>query len=470
MTLTRWRRTGALLSLALLATGARPAAASEATILADLKAFFATQDPGRRAELAAHAQADSAFRRERVGEWLHRLDLHRPMKPGVAELRVPVGYGQVRTVTLRLPRGYDPRRPWPLIYALHPSGGNGPFFLDYVEKQLLGPRVEEFIVAAPTEYHQTGLDAPPPFTVDHLAILRAVREAVHVDSDRVYALGYSLGGYATWAVACLHADQLAGAVPISSAFSIPPTTDGIWRAMLPNFTHLPVLNVWGAEDTLEVLGVRGPDSLGGIAALNARLVQWSRAMSLPLWKNVEIPGRGHGGAMPPASALRELLAGRRQRYPRQVEHNFRHLHQGSSYWLEAHTWEGEHWGGDLPAYSRRPGESEEQAFGRTVRELLGHLQGEVVGQTLKVLRRHVGEMTVWVGEGMVDWSRPVTVEVGGRKGFSGMLKPDLLVCLSQAARTLDFDRLRWAGIRVDAHGKAGPVTGSTDFPPLLPAG
>jgi hypothetical protein len=50
-----------------------------------------------------------------------------------------------------------------------------------------------------------------------------------------------------------------------------------------------------------------------------------------------------------------------------------------------------------------------------------------------------------------------------------MLKPDLHVCLSQAARTLDFDRLRWAGVRVDPRGKAGPVTGRTAFPSLLPA-
>src|SRR5579885_1118095 len=121
------RLPGALLSLALLAL-ARPAAADEAAILADFRAFFATEDPSRRGELAAHAQADPAFRRDRVREWLHRLGLFRPLKPGLTELRVPVGYGQVRAVTLRLPRGYDPRRPWPLLYALHPSGGNGPFF------------------------------------------------------------------------------------------------------------------------------------------------------------------------------------------------------------------------------------------------------------------------------------------------------------------------------------------------------
>jgi pimeloyl-ACP methyl ester carboxylesterase len=431
-------------ALALLPAAPRAARADEAAVLADLKAFFATADAGRRAALAARIAADPAYRRDRVGEWLHRLDLHAPLPGGARELRVPVGFGQVRTVTLRIPRGYTPARPWPLIYALHPSGGSGPQFISYVEG-LLGEEVEGFVVAAPTGYHQTSLDAPPPFTVDHLAILRAVRQEVHVDSDRVYALGFSLGGYAAWAVACLHADQLAGAVAISSAFSVPPGEDGLWRLMLPNLAHLPVLNVWGAEDTLEVLGTRTLQPVGGIASLNRRLVEWTRGMSLP-WRQIEIPGRGHGGATPPRGPLLAILAGRREHYPRLVEHNFRHLHQGQAYWLEAESWQGERWGADPIAYSRQSGESEDQAFGRAARALLGHLRGEIAGQTIEVDQRHVGEMTVWIGDGMIDWRQPVIVKAGGRQVFAGTLAPDLLVCLSQAARTLDFDRLRWASV------------------------
>jgi poly(3-hydroxybutyrate) depolymerase len=454
---------------------ALPAAADEAAILANLKSFFATADPDRRAALASRIEADPAYSRRRVQEWLHRLDLYRlPAAParsvaavaGPARLRVAVGFGQQREVALRLPRGYDPGRPWPLIYALHPSGGSGPGFIGSVER-LLGDRIEGFVVAAPTAYHQTSLDAPPPFTADHLAILRAVRQAVHVDSDRVYALGYSLGGYAAWAVACLHSDQLAGAVALSSAFSVPPGDDGLWRTMLPNLAHLPVLNVWGSEDTLAVLGTRTLEPVGGIAEMNRRLVEGTRGMSLPL-RNVELPGRGHGGVEPPRAALAALLAARREHAPAAVEHNFRHLHQGHAYWLEAGSWQGGHWGSEPPAYARRPGESDDQAFGRAAGELLGSLSGEIAGQTLAVERRHVGDLTVWIGDGMIDWGKDVTVKVGGRQVFSGRLRPDLLVCLTQAARTFDFDRLRWAGVRVDARLAATPVTGRTAFPALVP--
>jgi hypothetical protein len=100
--------------------------------------------------------------------------------------------------------------------------------------------------------------------------------------------------------------------------------------------------------------------------------------------------------------------------------------------------------------------------------LLGHLRGEIDGQTIRVERRHVGDFTVWLGEGMVDWESPVAIEVDGRQVFEGLLRPDLGVCLAQAARDFDFARLRWAGVRVDARSAAAPVTLHTAFPPLLP--
>jgi hypothetical protein len=87
---------------------------------------------------------------------------------------------------------------------------------------------------------------------------------------------------------------------------------------------------------------------------------------------------------------------------------------------------------------------------------------------LKVETRHVGDFTVWIGDGMVDWSQPVTLVVDGKKLWEGDLDPDLHVCLAQAVRTRDFDRLRWAGLRVSARRDVTVVTGETDFPSLLP--
>ncbi len=80
----------------------------------------------------------------------------------------------------------------------------------------------------------------------------------------------------------------------------------------------------------------------------------------------------------------------------------------------------------------------------------------------------MGDLTVWVGHGQLDWTRPVTIVRDGRTVFEGLLRPDLRVCLEEAARRHDLVRLRWAGLRVAADGMATRVTGDTRFRPLLP--
>jgi len=421
--------------------------------------YLSTVDRSARARLAREVEASSGYDPAKVRGWLHEAWRKVPRAPRVgramlAKLDVPVGLGQSRTVVVRTPRRYTPDRAWPLIYALHESGGMATEFVRYVE-MVLGPAVEDFVVAAPNRYRQTGLDAPPPFTDDHRSVLDAVKAMAHVDSDRVYALGYSLGGYASWSMATTYADRFAGVVAIASTISVPPSADGLWRMTLPGLAHLRVLNVWGGMDTMVVPGLDGRPA-GTIAGLNRRFVEMTRGLDLPI-VNLEVPGRPHNGVVPPRGAVLDILSATRVAYPREVEHVFRHVHQGSAYWIEAHTWAGDSWGDEMPAVVAGAGETDASALRRTLAALLGHVRGEVDGQVLRVERAHVGEMTVWIGDGMVDLEQPVALEVDGRRVFEGTLARDLDLCLSEAARTRDFDRLRWAGLRVGPDGSAKPV-------------
>jgi NADH-quinone oxidoreductase subunit F len=53
-----------------------------------------------------------------------------------------------------------------------------------------------------------------------------------------------------------------------------------------------------------------------------------------------------------------------------------------------------------------------------------------------------GDIVVWFGEKMIDWKRPVTVEVDGRPVFVGVLAQDVGLAIARAAATMDFDALR----------------------------
>jgi hypothetical protein len=364
-------RLGAMLvSTLLFAFAADAGWADEAAILTHLRAAFA--EPDRVPVLASAIAADPAWDRNRLSEWLHRTAPYPTLAPGSHQLEVDVGLGVRRRVAIRLPKGYDASRPWPLVYALHPSGGDGPSFLAWVERQL-GSEAEHFLLAAPTHYRQTGLDAPPPFTRDHPAILAALRQHLHVDADRVYALGYSLGGYATWAVALLHREELAAAIPLAATLTVPPDHPrGLWRDLLPNLGTLPVLTVWGSHDDFPVLGLGGGEVLGGIGELNRKLRGWLAGEPWAItWR--EQPGRGHAEVLPSRRDLLAALAHRRAPWSAPLEHTFRHLHQGAAGWLEARSWEGDAWGHTTPDFPVARGETSAEARARVLRPLLGRL-------------------------------------------------------------------------------------------------
>jgi pimeloyl-ACP methyl ester carboxylesterase len=369
---------------------------------------------------------------------------------------------------LRIPSGYDARRPYPLLYVLHGSRGTGEGIIRYVE-DVLGEEIEQYLVAAPTGYRQTLVRSATPPSNEHLAVLLAVRKAVHVDCDRVFLMGYSRGGHTAWTLAVLHPDEFAGVIAVAGTLTLQDYGD-LFETFLPNIAATRVFACWGENDVMSADYVT-PSADGGIAGLNRELCKLAAGRGLPLtW--YEVPDQGHSDISPPRSDVDKLLSATRERYPRSIRHVFRLPYQGRTAWIEAHAWRGPWWD-DQPLKIRfREGENpgdpkvQRQALVRAIRGRLGELGGEIDGQQLRVYRKKISELTVWVGDGMIDWDQPVSLTVNGRKAFEGTLTPDLFVCLAQAARTYDFNRLRWAGLRFKSGAKTKIVTGDTPFPPL----
>jgi hypothetical protein len=257
-------------------------------------------------------------------------------------------------------------------------------------------------------------------------------------------------------------------MPMASTISIPGDLEGGWRQLSPNFAHLPILHVWGSADSLNVPGFEGRNQFAGtMSSFNEAFSPLIAELSLATVTENRVAGAGHGGARPKPEDQRRLFAAERKRWPKEVQHQFRHLHQGSAYWLEANEWQGEGWfefGRDL---ERQKGESWPQAFGRIYLPLLAELRGEVQGQKIVVATRHVADLTVWLSPELIDLARPIEIELNGKKVFAGKVDPNLAVALDQAALTRDFERLRWAGVRIDAAGNAKIVDAATVFPPLI---
>lgn len=449
------RTSAALAALVLLFTSA--ARADERQILDRLRSYFAADSGPRRAALAREIAADPAFERARVREWLHASAPFEPLPPGRRSITVPLDTGETRTVVLRIPAGYDPARPWPLIYALHGTGGDGESIIAYLE-QVLAARCDEFVIAAPSGYGQHVIDQGGPPSREHLDVLTAVRKAAHIAADRTFVTGYSLGGHTAWTLAVLHADQFAAAIPLAGSLVI-ADVDEFWPDFIPNLANTHVLCCWGERDLANTSGAAASEH-GGIAGMNRRLTRLAQRSNLPVIGH-EVAGKDHGGIVPPPPLLENALAKSRVACPRQVRHTFRRLEQAHCYWLEARAWEGPAWTDEPFKGVLRPGEDPRAALHREIRTRLGRLEGTLDGNRVKLSRKHVDQVVVWLGDtpdSGIDWTQPVTLTAGGRKVFDERVAPDLAVCLAEALRTHDFDRLRWAGLLYEGGQKVRRIT------------
>ena len=447
-----------LAALLWLSPGAPRTPAAQDDPVSLVRAYWTERDNEARSALARRIASHPDYRPSRLRDWLHGGVPFEEMPPGTATMTVESEPGASRQITLILPDGYRRDRAWPLVYALHPSGEPADKWAEQV-RHMLGRRASEIVIASP-EYRRNYIAATPPFVAEHAVVLDAVARRVHVDANRVYAFGYSRGGFAAWYAGVFFADRFAGVIALAAGFDVAPGPDGFWAHLAGNVAHVPVLNAWGEKDPLVIRDL-AENPAGTFAESNRWFTQALRGMDLPV-TNIEVVGGLHNQLMPPGEAIVDILNRRRVVDPRRVGHVFRHLHQASSYWLEGLSWVGDAWSDPWPKPApAQPGESEAAVLARTLEPLLGRLTGARDGQTIRVTSRHIGDLVVWLGERSVNWDQPVAVERDGKVVFSGKLAPDAGLALARAKATMDFERLVFAGIRVDASGEASVVTAAS---------
>lgn len=447
--------------LLMLLSGVSPLRAGEIEILAAIREFFQQPDEAEKTAIAQRIATDSAFQMTKMSEWLHAAGLHEPREPGVHSFSIVLDAGEQRTIHIRIPAGYAPGRAWPLILAYHGTGGTGEDFIPFVEK-LLGESAARYILAAPTNYGQRVVHQGGPPSTEHLELLIAIRRFCHIDSDRVYVTGYSLGGHTAWTLAVIHPDQFAACIPLAGTLVL-PDTERYFPDFLPNMKNTLVAACWGEKDTTDVT-FANQSPQGGIAGINRLLAAEAQRQGVRLLAHEAI-GLGHGGITPPDAFLQQALKERRTHNPRSIRHTFRNLAQASAYWIEPRTWRGPYWGDDAEFKSKlRPNENPQDALAREVRKRLGFLEAIADGQTLMLRRKNVDNLVVWIGDDLIRWDEPLRINHMGKIVWEEPISPDVLLCLSQAQRTWDFDRLRWAGVVVAGGRKPILLRGRSPLP------
>ncbi len=172
------------------------------------------------------------------------------------EKRTITSHGLTIGYRLFVPEGYDPSVSYPLVFAFHGSGERGSDNERHISIHRLAtawadPAVQAehpaFVLApqAPTTTSWTSLSSPDtsPWMPVELAALDALAEVeaeFNIDADRIYIVGLSLGGHATWDIISRLPYRFAAAVPMSGRGFSSEAAD---------LLHLPIWAFTGETDT-----------------------------------------------------------------------------------------------------------------------------------------------------------------------------------------------------------------------------
>ncbi len=351
-------------------------------------------------------------------------------------------------VEVKTPQEFKARTAYPLLIALHGQGGNGKQFLRAVVA-LLGEQSEGFIIAAPTDYNGMWLGASELESAEPNLLLDRLKRSFPIDTDRIYAMGYSIGGHASFLLATFYKDQIAATVSLAGTCAIQMGAECL-DVLLPNIHNTPVLAVYGENDQSKDPTTNKP---AGIAIWNRYIEQQAAKLNLPITM-IELPGVGHGGVIPPKDQLKAYLTTKRAPLSKQVSHRFRYTSQARDGWLRQIKFLGRRWDSQQLIVSPANGETVAEAMAAMLEQKLGYLGGTIDGQTINIDTRKCSRIEVLLNDDLVDLDQPIKIVVDGTVRFEGLAKRSVKTMLEIAKEDWEFQRLFPVRFQIARKGKA----------------
>jgi len=136
---------------------------------------------------------------------------------------------------LFVPKGYEASKKYPLVIVIHGNGwqGNnnsvykGEFYAQHLAKPKIQDATPHFIYVPQCPGGQTWVGSPwekGAYSVDKVrlsdsmtkmtTVLAGLLKEYSIDQDRLYVIGISMGGQATWDLVCRNPKMFAAAVPV----------------------------------------------------------------------------------------------------------------------------------------------------------------------------------------------------------------------------------------------------------------
>lgn len=342
--------------------------------------------------------------------------------------------GRTCECLVMLPPEYDPLGRYPAIITLHADFSTPTTQIDWWcgASNEDGVRYGQagrhgYIVIAP-QWLEDGQSAYGYSAREHACVLAALREAcrhVAIDSDRVFLSGHSIGADAAWDIALSHPDIWAGVVAVA------PQAGRYVNHYWQNAQHVPVYIVAGELDSHR-LAANGMD-------LDRYLGRGFDATY------VEYQGRGHEHFFEEILRIFDWL-GRKQRTwaVKTFECSSMRPWDNFFWWLEFQ---------DAPPRTTVLPNAWPPAGGTRAMSIEGH----VTPSNGVVAKCGGGRVTVNLSPDFVDFSRPVSITVNGRRLFRGQPIPQTRTMLEDLRTRADYQHPFWMTIEGGPLSNAMPV-------------
>lgn len=323
---------------------------------------------------------------------------------------------------LKLPDEYSPGRPYPLLVLL-PDGFQKP---EEMLQQFGDVPTSQGYIVAVLKWYDPLLNTYQYGKPEHmmcLNLIRTLKRTYQVDSDRVFLLGNGGGGSMAIDVAAGHPTMFAGV----SAFNpvlLPWMFGGCGYWM--NFQNLPTYIVMG-------------DKSGASAASTRPTLEKWMPKGYPTLV-VSYKGRGAEWFSEELPFIFDWMGRKRRAEPGKIlgptgsdgfDSGFRTVRSGDDRF---------HW---ISVDELHPACSVNYDKGLTgiSKPAPAKLSAKITeGNQLQVSARGMKNITLWFGQGMFDYSKPIMLKVGERAAVKKEVKPNLAVLMEDLYERADRQR------------------------------
>lgn len=351
------------------------------------------------------------------------------VKPGWHERRLTLNKKESFLYFMKVPEGYDPGKPSPLLVTIHGTGGRAKPTL---QNMVPHAAAHGFVLVSLEENetrHGQGWGYLPIERQAHVALIAEVRRTLNIDANRIYSMGWSRGGHASWDLGLRRPDLLAATGPIIGAVRLRD------RTLIENLRPVSVFAVNGALDQAAL--VEG----------SKIAVQRLKDVGGDVTHHLD-PKRAHAFFADQLAPMATFLAEKeREPTPKLVVLRSFEAEASRAFWVRIQAFHrmvykpGKRL--TIPGVSKMTADERQAAYLKAIAAGTAEVRAEVVSpEEIRIKAKLVGRLHLYLPEDRLDLSKPIKVFVNEKQVMKKKVSLSKRILLRSARESGD-PHLAW---------------------------